>query len=287
MNSASSGTAPQEHLSQIAVSKLPPPDQPLNHPRQAASLEPVIAAPRAPAIAVVDDDAQMRNALETLLRENGFCPHLFSGGDELAAGREPFDLYLIDLRLAGENGLDIAQHVARTTGTPIIMMTGAGDEIDKIVCLEAAADDYIFKPFNPRELIARIRALLRRCRRNPALTQWDMADSPAEGFRFGPYLLDYANRLLLDSESMPVSLTNAEFRLLEYLTLNANRVINRVELLGHLGSDFSHYVDRTIDVLILRLRRKIEPQPTKPIYLQTKRGRGYVLVIGDSPGIRQ
>jgi DNA-binding response OmpR family regulator len=234
---------------------------------------------RAPDIAVVDDDAQMRAALDGLLRENGFHPHLFSGGEQLAAtGQSSFDLYLIDLRLVEESGLDIARDVHRTQGTPIIMFTGIGDEIDKIIGLEAGADDYILKPFNPRELIARIRALLRRSQITEPSLFANQQNEISNCFQFGDFTVDYSNRILSRASGELVSLTNAEFRLLEYLTRNANRIIERVDLLNHLGSDLSQYVDRTIDVLILRLRRKIEPAPSKPVHLQTRRGKGYIFV---------
>ena len=239
----------------------------------------------APHIAVVDDDKKMLSALDGLLRDNGFQPHLYSGGRQLAASdQKEFDLFLIDLRLADESGLDIARDVHRLSGTPIIMFTGTGDEIDKIIGLEADADDYILKPFNPHELIARIRALLRRTRRNDRSSFLPWQGEDADGCRFGDFRVDYGNRTLTRSIGEPVSLTNAEFRLLEYLPKNRNRIIERVELLNYLGIDDTQYVDRTIDVVILRLRRKIESEPSKPVFLQTRRGKGYIFVAeGDAP----
>lgn len=232
-------------------------------------------------IAVIDDDADMRLALEALLFENGFDPILLKGSHDFhALGPTPeVDLTLIDLKLKGESGLALAMHIRKRFDLPIVMLTGVGDEVDKIVGLETGADDYLMKPFNPRELIARIRAVLRRYGR---ATPQAAAQSQA-GLPFGDKILNTAERQLRTQEGEEIALTNAEYRLLEYFLRHPDAIIPRPQLLTELGSDLSQYVDRTIDVLILRLRRKIEAVPSKPVHLQTRRGQGYIFVLGNGP----
>ncbi len=230
-------------------------------------------------IAVIDDDSDMRLALESLLFENGFDPILLTGSHDFhALGPDPaVDLTLIDLKLNGESGLSLAMHIRERFDLPIVMLTGVGDEVDKIVGLETGADDYLMKPFNPRELVARIRAVLRRYGR-----QTSAAPTPSApvGIAFGDKVLNTAERQLYTLSGEEIPLTNAEYRLLEYFLRHPDDIIPRPKLLAELGSDLSQYVDRTIDVLILRLRRKIEAVPSKPVHLQTRRGQGYIFVLG-------
>ena len=232
-------------------------------------------------IAVIDDDADMRLALEALLFENGFDTILLKGSHDFhALGVAPnVDLALIDLKLNGESGLTLAIHIRARFDLPIVMLTGVGDEVDKIVGLETGADDYLMKPFNPRELVARIRAVLRRYGRAapeaPAL--------PQNGLAFGDKILNTEERQLTTLAGEEIALTNAEYRLLEFFLRHPDAIIPRPKLLTELGSDLSQYVDRTIDVLILRLRRKIETVPSKPVHLQTRRGQGYIFVLGTPP----
>jgi DNA-binding response OmpR family regulator len=168
----------------------------------------------------------------------------------------------------------LAIHIREKYNLPIVMLTGVGDEIDKIIGLETGADDYLIKPFNPRELVARIRAVLRRYGHG-AVTP------PATGHEigFGDKRVDLQKRELQDAAGNEIPLTNAEYRLLDYFVRNPGRIIPRPELLEELGSDTERYLDRTIDVLILRLRRKIEPIPSKPVHLQTRRAQGYIFVL--------
>lgn len=233
-----------------------------------------------PVIAIVDDDANVRDTLSALMRESGFdaicCPDITAF---LALGDPPHvDLALIDLRLRGESGLTLAIHIRERYEIPIVMLTGVGDEIDKIIGLETGADDYLIKPFNPRELVARIRAVLRRYGHGTAKP----SAAPGKEIAFGSMRIDVQSRRLLDVLGEEIPLTNAEYLLLEYFARNPNRVIPRPELLEELGSDMQRYVDRTIDVLILRLRRKIEAVPSKPVHLQTRRAQGYIFNL--SPG---
>lgn len=226
-----------------------------------------------PVIAIVDDDQEVRETLCELLSKSGFAPVACEGSaDFTKLGQPPaIDLAIIDLRLRGESGLDLAVQIGARYALPIVMLTGVGDEIDKIIGLETGADDYLMKPFNPRELVARIRSVLRRyghgVNRVPT--------SPEHTISFGTKQIDTHSRVLLDQAGHEIPLTNGEYRLLHYLARNPSRVISRPELLSELGSDMERYVDRTIDVLILRLRRKIEDIPSKPVHLQTRRSQGY------------
>lgn len=229
-------------------------------------------------IAIIDDDPDVRLALGALLQENGFEPLPMAGSsDFFDLGENPdVDLALIDLRLNGESGLALAIHIREHLDLPIVMLTGVGDEVDQIAGLEAGADDYLMKPFNPRELLARIRAVLRRYGKNHGVRPQISPNHDTIGF--GDKLLDRTRRELFDHTGAEIPLTNGEYRLLEVFLRKPDEIIPRADLLAQLGSDLSLYVDRTIDVLILRLRRKIETVPSKPVHLQTRRGLGYVFV---------
>jgi DNA-binding response OmpR family regulator len=232
-----------------------------------------------PKIGIVDDEAGMRDALVALLYENQFEPVPMASSDDFAVVQKTveLDLVLIDLQLRGESGLALAMDIRRSGNLPIVMLTGRGDETDKIVGLEIGADDYMLKPFNPRELIARIRAVLRRYGKGE-LVQPDVTSGHSAAF--GSLSIDRENRVLSDTSGTEISLTNAEYRLLDFFLSRPNEIIPRVELLAEIGSDLTRYMDRTIDVLILRLRRKIEENPSKPMHLQTRRGQGYIFVTG-------
>ena len=233
-----------------------------------------------PKIGIVDDEAGMRAALAALLTENQFEPVPMASSKEFKEVYEAgdLDLVLIDLQLRGESGLALAMDIRRTGNLPIVMLTGRGDETDTIVGLEVGADDYMLKPFNPRELIARIRAVLRRyAKGEPAQLP---ADNSGRHVALGRLRVDRENRILTGPSGDEISLTNAEYRLLDFFLGRPNEVIPRVDLLAEIGSDLSRYMDRTIDVLILRLRRKIEENPSKPVHLQTRRGQGYIFVTG-------
>lgn len=232
-----------------------------------------------PKIGIVDDEAGMRDALVALLYENQFEPVPMASSDDFAVVQKTveLDLVLIDLQLRGESGLALAMDIRRSGNLPIVMLTGRGDETDKIVGLEIGADDYMLKPFNPRELIARIRAVLRRYGKGK-LVQPDVTSGHSAAF--GSLRIDRENRVLSDASGTEISLTNAEYRLLDFFLSRPNEIIPRVDLLAEIGSDLTRYMDRTIDVLILRLRRKIEENPSKPMHLQTRRGQGYIFVTG-------
>jgi DNA-binding response OmpR family regulator len=232
-------------------------------------------------VLVVDDDPSMRAFLLELLSDNGFVPIVTEGGEKLdqITTDHRIDIVLMDLRLKGESGLTLAKQLQQSQGIPIIMLTGIADEVEKIVGLEVAVDDYIMKPFNPRELIARIRAVLRRAYGVQVRDARPIVAQPENSIHFGDFSIDFDHRLLVDHDGKEIQVTNTEFRLLEVLINSPNKIFSRQELLDQLGADYGRYIDRTIDVFILRLRRKIERTPTKPVFLQTRRGRGYEFVL--------
>jgi two-component system OmpR family response regulator len=198
--------------------------------------------------------------------------------EALAAG--PFELLLMDLRLKKEDGLALARAVRETSDIPIIIMTGKGDEIDRILGLELVADDYLHKPFNPREVMARVRAVLRRAHLLSPRMEPPSANAPARApIRFGGLTLDLDARQLLGPDGEPRRLTAYEFSLLEVFVQNVNRVLTRDQLLEGMRRHDTDVLDRAIDVLILRLRRKIEPNASAPQFIRTERGYGYVFSL--------
>jgi DNA-binding response OmpR family regulator len=234
-----------------------------------------------PTIGIVDDEASMRAALVALLQSNQWNAVPLASIAEFNEARKTtsFDLILIDLQLGDESGLDLALSIRASQDLPIVMLTGHGDETDKIVGLELGADDYVLKPFNPRELVARIRAVLRRYSGNTAVANPALTQDAC--LTFGRFTVDQSQRVLFDQSHEEIALTNSEYRLLAFFLSRPNDIVTRVDLLRELGSDLTKYVDRTVDVLILRLRRKIEPNPSKPVHLQTRRGQGYIFVTQD------
>jgi two-component system OmpR family response regulator len=235
-------------------------------------------------ILVVDDEPDMVALLQDLLRQAGFdADGAGSGTQALAAmqSRRPYALVLLDLRLKGEDGLTLARRLRQLSPVPIIILSGSSDETDRVLLLELAADDFLIKPFSPRELVARVRAVLRRC---GALPERGLAETeprptgtaPGERLGFDHWVLDLGARELRSTAGGVCGLTQAEFRLLEAFVRHPQRVWTRDELLLHTRSIDTDVFDRTIDVLILRLRRKIEPDPRHPRYIRTERGLGYL-----------
>ena len=227
-----------------------------------------------PRILVVDDDEKIRTLLTKYLENENLVVSAVDDGksmDEKLAG-EDFDLVVLDLMLPGEDGLSIARRLKASTSLPIIMLSARGEDTDRIIGLEVGADDYLPKPFNPRELLARIRAVLRRL--DIPETPGDTTDTSGI-FRFGDYIMDSAaQRLLRDDRE--VELTSGEFTLLEILASHPNRVLSRDQLVDLIkGYDRSPF-DRSIDVRVTRLRRKIEDDPSHPVYIRTVWGKGYL-----------
>ncbi|TAM49517.1 MAG: response regulator [Paraburkholderia sp.] len=226
-------------------------------------------------ILVLDDDPQVREWLHTVLEEAGFDVSAVDTAARMRAclAAAPHALVVLDLKLRGEDGLTVARELRSRSSVPIIMMSGLGDETDRVLGLETAADDFVTKPFSGRELLARIRAQLRR---TTELSRPRAANGASSGPRFGfdGWLLDLSSRTLTHHGD-PCALTQGEFALLSAMVQQPARVWSRDQLLEHTrGIDIDVY-DRTIDVLILRLRRKIEPNPAQPQYIRTQRGVGY------------
>ncbi|MGI9478177.1 MAG: response regulator [Hyphomicrobiaceae bacterium] len=228
-------------------------------------------------ILVVDDEASVRELLRDCFEIEGFAVTEAVNGDEMNAilGQQPIDLITLDLNLGGENGFDLVRDIRATRNVPIVMITGKGDTIDRVVGLELGADDYIAKPFQLREVVARVRAVLRRYHCVP-----DAAPAPAaasdEKYAFDGFELNVAHRELKSGDGQLHPLTTSEFDLLLAFVRRPSRVLSRDNIMDILkGHDWSP-TDRSIDALIVRLRRKIEPSPSTPTLIKTVRGVGYV-----------
>ena len=225
---------------------------------------------------VVDDDAEIRALVERFLGRHGYRVTTAADGEAmdraLAAG--DVDLVVLDLMLPGEDGLSLCRRLRQSSAVPVIMLTALGDEADRIVGLEVGADDYLAKPFNPRELLARIRAVLRRTREPAAAVP--VAET-GRRFRFAGWTLDPQRRELRDPQGVLVALTAGEYGLLLALVERPQRVLSRDQLLDITRGREAGPFDRSIDVQLGRLRRKIEADPKAPELIKTVRGGGYVL----------
>jgi len=217
-------------------------------------------------VLVVDDDAKLRKLLARYLTENGFI--VATAGDAAEArnmlASATFDLIVLDLMMPGESGLDLALDLRKRSSVPILMLTAMGEPEDRISGLERGADDYLVKPFEPRELLLRIGNILRRT---------PQVDTSATAVRMGEMIFDL-ERQELRCQDDPVKLTSVEAALLAVLARRAGVVISREDLIELTGAAVG---DRAVDVQVTRLRRKIETDPREPRYLQTVRGKGYVL----------
>lgn len=234
-------------------------------------------------ILLVDDDAGVRSMLRRYLSDEGFQVSDAPDGPAMRAVLEdkPVDLVLLDLMMPGEDGFTLARYIRQHGPTPIIMLTGKGELIDRVAGLEAGADDYISKPFHLREVLARIRTVLRRSRASPAPMPPPSAVQPAaprerQMLCFDGWQLDLAKRELRRLEGKPVALTTGEFELLRVFALNPNRVLDRDMLMDLAkGREWAAY-DRAIDAQVVRLRKKIENDPSHPELIKTVRGAGYL-----------
>lgn len=228
-------------------------------------------------ILVVDDDLRLRELLRRYLTEQGF----YVVGAENAQVmnklwmRERYDMLVLDLMLPGEDGLAICRRL-RGGGdqTPIIMLTAKGEEVDRIIGLEMGADDYLPKPFNPRELVARINAVLRR--KAPDELPGAPSDGP-QTFSFGDFTLDLGTRTLR-KDTQTISLTTGEFSVLKVFARHARQPMSREKLMELARGREYEVFDRSLDVQISRLRKLIEPDPSNPLYIQTVWGLGYVFI---------
>lgn len=231
------------------------------------------AMEQTPHILVVDDDREIRDLLAKFLGRHGFRVSVAADGramrETMRDGR--FDLVVLDLMLPGDDGLTLCREIRAASEMPVIMLTAMGEEIDRIVGLEIGADDYVAKPFNPRELLARIRAVLRR-----TASAGPSAPEQEGVIRFQGWRLDPSGRTLTDPEGDEVELTAGEFDLLLALATRPQRLLSRDQLLDLTRGREALPFDRSIDVQISRLRRKIETDPARPKFIKTIRSGGYM-----------
>src|SRR5216683_2721641 len=235
-----------------------------------------------PHIAVVDDEKPARDMVGDYLRMHGFSVSLCDGGVSLrqSIAQQTPDLIVLDLNMPEEDGLSIIRDLKQRTGVPIIMLTATASAIDRVVGLELGADDYLAKPCELRELMARIRSVLRRSSAVQPVAQPAAAvpqPAPASTrVRFGTKWLDHDAQALRDDEGNEHPLTASEYGLLKVFAANPKRVLSRERLLELANARDAEAFDRAIDLRIMRIRRKIEPDPTKPAVIRTIRGGGYL-----------
>ncbi len=232
-----------------------------------------------PHILAIDDDPAIRALIADYLSANQLRVTTGATGADMARALDEHavDLVVLDLRLPEEDGMLLARKLRETSAVPIIIVTGKGEEADRVMGLELGADDYIVKPFSPRELLARIRAVLRRYQ-----TARDLMPARDEGrraYRFAGWELNLLTRRLVDPGGRRVEITNGEFGLLQALCAAPQRVLSRDQLLELSRLHGAEVYDRSIDVQILRLRRKIEVNPSEPEFIKTERGAGYVFSV--------
>ena len=228
----------------------------------------------APHILVVDDDPQIRALLEEYLAASGLRVSSAATGTQMSQilGDEAIDLVVLDLRLAGEDGMAIARSLREQSAIPIVMLTGVREEADRVMGLELGADDYLTKPFSPRELLARIRTVLRRAKSAVS----GPARKEIRAYRFGEFELNLRTRRLKPRGGGHIALTNGEFNLLAALLSAPERILTRDQLLEASRVYDNEVYDRAIDIQVLRLRRKIEQDPSQPKFIVTERGVGYI-----------
>lgn len=236
-------------------------------------------APPAGRVLVVDDEAELRGLLQRYLTENGYLVRTADSGAAMdqALAREPYDAIVLDLVLPGEDGLAICRRL-RASGEDlaIIMLTARGDPIDRILGIEMGADDYLAKPFTPRELLARLGAVLRRAEGRVRRR------AEGETFAFGPFVLDFA-AMKVTRDGAAVPLSAREYSLLAVLAQNAGRPLSRARIIDLAFGRQAEVTDRAVDVQITRLRKALGDDPNQPQWIKTVWGVGYVLAPGETP----
>ncbi|MDR7379497.1 DNA-binding response OmpR family regulator [Rhodoferax ferrireducens] len=230
----------------------------------------------APHILVIDDDPSIRELVVEYLGNNDLRVSAGGSGRELfeLVDREAIDLVLLDLKLPGEDGMQLARTLRERAAVPIIFLTGRNEEADRVMGLELGADDYVTKPFSPRELLARVRAVLRRYQVQATLPE---RDNSRRAFRFSGWELNLRTRRLVSPTGESVELSNGEFSLLGAMCRAPRRVLSRDQLLSMSRLHEAEVYDRTIDVQIRRLRLKVEVDSANPALILTERGAGYLL----------
>jgi two-component system OmpR family response regulator len=226
-------------------------------------------------ILIVDDDAETRSLLQTYLQKQGYRVTAAADGRGLRKALETArpDLIVLDLMLPGEDGLELCRDLRTRSNLPVIMLTARGEETDRIVGLEMGADDYLPKPANPRELLARIKSVLRRAHSLPE----NLEPEAVKTFRFAGWTLDVATRNLTASDGLVVPLSGTEFKLLRIFLAHPDRVLSRDQLIDLMISRDAGPFDRAIDVQVSRLRQRLREDAREPRIIKTVRGEGYVL----------
>ena len=228
-------------------------------------------------VLVVDDDAEIRTLLREYLQKNGYRVTAVADGKGLWAALDAgrVDIVVLDLMLPGEDGLTLCRNLRARSEVPVIMLTARGEETDRIVGLEMGADDYLAKPFNPRELLARVKSILRRSRALPD----NLQPETARTIRFAGWTFELEARNLLSPEGVVVALSGTEYKLLRIFLAHPNRVLNRDQLIDLMLSRDASPFDRSIDVQVSRLRQRLGEGAKEPAIIKTVRGAGYVLAV--------
>ena len=228
-------------------------------------------------ILIVDDDAEIRSLLGEYLRKNGYQAGVAADGKAMWAALErgKVDLIVLDLMLPGDDGLTLCRKLRAESETPVIMLTARGEETDRIVGLEMGADDYLAKPFSPRELLARIKSVLRRTRSLPRNLRADEVRAIA----FAGWRLDTVTRHLLSPESVVTPLSGNEYQLLRIFLSHPSQVLTRDQLMLLSKGHEADPLDRSIDIQVSRLRHRLGDEPANPQIIKTVRGEGYVLAV--------
>lgn len=236
-----------------------------------------MATEAAPHILVVEDARDIREPLARYLRQHGY--RTSTAGDAAAARKlmrvSAIDLVVLDVMMPGEDGLSLCRYIRESSQTPVILLTARGEEVDRIIGLEMGADDYIPKPFSPRELVARVAAVLRRTQALPPQQQ----PPASERIRFGDWIVDTAQRELIGIDGVATPLSSGEFRLLMAMIERPKISLTRNQLLDLTKGREAELFDRSIDNHVSRLRKKIEPDPKNPRYIKTVWGGGYMLAV--------
>ena len=231
-----------------------------------------------PHLLIVDDDREIRELLSRFLRKHGFRTSVAVDGREMrkALAEQAIDLVVLDLMLPGEDGLSVCRRLRSDSTIPVIMLTAMGEEIDRIIGLEMGADDYLAKPFNPRDLLARIKAVLRRTGASAVHATRAADEQSTMRVRFDAWTLDLNKRELISPSGVLVPLSGGEFALLATFVAHPQRVLSRDQLLDFARGRDAQPFDRSVDVQVSRLRRKIEDDPHEPALIKTVRGGGYL-----------
>jgi two-component system OmpR family response regulator len=233
-----------------------------------------VASERSEHLLVVDDDREIRDLVSRFLTRHGYRVTAARDGREMkqALADWGIDLIVLDLMLPGTDGLTLCRELRASSKIPVIMLTAMGEEIDRIIGLEMGADDYLPKPFNPRELLARIKAVLRRTEQPSRMPEGERTSL----IRFEDWEFDIATRSLKGADGVAVDLTAGEFELLQTFALHPQRVLSRDQILDMTQGRSTAPFDRSVDVQVGRLRRKIEADPANPLLIKTVRGGGYI-----------